>query len=1160
MGYSPQGSKSTQKPSVRAATTANVTLSGTQTIDGVSLVADERLLVKDQSTGSENGIYIIAAGAWSRSGDANQNAEVLSGDLVYAREGTANGKKYFSIETIDPIAVGVTAIIYSELKSNSNAISIDDNTADSFSIKEGANDYFTITTTDGSENISISIAGSEALHIDKDGNIGIGTGTPSVPLDVAGDVNITGNITVSGTTTTVASENVIINDNYLYLNNGYTTAAAQTAGLLANYLPTATGDTVAGSYVAGVASTSNPTVTTTGSGTFSTGDFIQVSGSDVNDGLFEVLSHVGTTLTIRGIGTTATVEDFPQNQFTAGSTDAAVITQVNVSVMRTGTDGLWEISAGSSTPLAFADIGAGTLGGTGTAGSIAYFTASSTIASETGGELYWDTSNNRLGLGTSSPTDTLHVLDSGNITSYSATAATGPTFKLRRSRGSEGAEATVTSADSLGTLSTEGFDSAAYEIGTEIEGLAEGTWTAISHPSSLRFSTVATGSTTITEQMIIDPDGNVGIGTSSPNTTLDIAGAFSQRAIAAPAVSVATEGRIYFDSTSNKFRVSEHNGAYVDLIDAAALDGAGTASHIAFFTDANTLSSESGNELYWDETNNRLGLGEGTPDNVLHATNSQDGATRIKVENATAGTSASVGFLATSDSSSGQLTSYSATHSTAGLADKFVVQSGADAAALMLTSGAGDIQLAPGGVTDADRALTADASTKYVGIGETSPDGRLHVRTAGVTTTTAVLEAEGASDAIFPAVRVRSTKTSDMADNFGTGLRFQIEDDGGTANGIAQIAATRAGADDTGDLVFQVATTGTLNERLRLTNEGYFGVGTNAPTHPLHVAGNALITGNLVVQGTTTAVETENVLVNDNHLYLNNGYTTAAAQTAGLIANYLPTSTTDSVAGSYVAGIAATSNPTVITTGSAIFSAGDFIQISSGVDNDGLFEVLTHVGTTLTIRGVGTTATVEDFPQNQFIASGDDSATITKVNVSAMRAGTDGIWESAIGSATPLTFADFGTGAGDVSGATGTAAHIAYYTAASTITSESGGELYWDATNDRMGLNSNSPESTLQVNGSLATKVTTLSGNTTLDDTHHVVLVDASGGNVTLTVPLASSGDARQYMIKKTDSSSNDVIITRSGANTIDGDTSVTMGVQYEARTIISDGTNWYAF
>lgn len=54
---------------VDAATTTNITLSGTQTIDGYAVTAGMRVLVKDQSTPSQNGVYVVAAGAWSRATD-----------------------------------------------------------------------------------------------------------------------------------------------------------------------------------------------------------------------------------------------------------------------------------------------------------------------------------------------------------------------------------------------------------------------------------------------------------------------------------------------------------------------------------------------------------------------------------------------------------------------------------------------------------------------------------------------------------------------------------------------------------------------------------------------------------------------------------------------------------------------------------------------------------------------------------------------------------------------------------------------------------------------------------------------------------------------------------------------------------------------------------
>lgn len=81
------------KEAARAATTANITLSGAQTIDGVSIVAGDRVLVKNQTAPEENGIYIAAAGAWSRSPDFDELTPIneIKGSYVAVSEGTANG-------------------------------------------------------------------------------------------------------------------------------------------------------------------------------------------------------------------------------------------------------------------------------------------------------------------------------------------------------------------------------------------------------------------------------------------------------------------------------------------------------------------------------------------------------------------------------------------------------------------------------------------------------------------------------------------------------------------------------------------------------------------------------------------------------------------------------------------------------------------------------------------------------------------------------------------------------------------------------------------------------------------------------------------------------------------------------------------------------------
>jgi hypothetical protein len=102
------------KASVRAIATANITLSGEQTIDGVAIVAGDRVLVAGQGTGSQNGIYVVAAGAWTRATDADTSADVTSGMFTFVSEGTANGSNGYVLTTPEPIVLGTTALTFSQ--------------------------------------------------------------------------------------------------------------------------------------------------------------------------------------------------------------------------------------------------------------------------------------------------------------------------------------------------------------------------------------------------------------------------------------------------------------------------------------------------------------------------------------------------------------------------------------------------------------------------------------------------------------------------------------------------------------------------------------------------------------------------------------------------------------------------------------------------------------------------------------------------------------------------------------------------------------------------------------------------------------------------------------------------------------------------------------
>ncbi len=102
------------KASVRVATTGNITLSGTQTIDGVAVVAGNRVLVKDQTVAADNGIYVVAAGSWSRASDADNtpDGEVTSGMYAFVEEGTTNADSGWVLSTNNPISLGITTLSF----------------------------------------------------------------------------------------------------------------------------------------------------------------------------------------------------------------------------------------------------------------------------------------------------------------------------------------------------------------------------------------------------------------------------------------------------------------------------------------------------------------------------------------------------------------------------------------------------------------------------------------------------------------------------------------------------------------------------------------------------------------------------------------------------------------------------------------------------------------------------------------------------------------------------------------------------------------------------------------------------------------------------------------------------------------------------------------
>lgn len=100
------------KTAARVATTANITLNGTQTIDGVAVVADDRVLVKNQTDGTQNGVYKVSSGNWTRATDFDASVEVAQGVQILSTLGTTNAKKTFILTTANPITLNTTSLTF----------------------------------------------------------------------------------------------------------------------------------------------------------------------------------------------------------------------------------------------------------------------------------------------------------------------------------------------------------------------------------------------------------------------------------------------------------------------------------------------------------------------------------------------------------------------------------------------------------------------------------------------------------------------------------------------------------------------------------------------------------------------------------------------------------------------------------------------------------------------------------------------------------------------------------------------------------------------------------------------------------------------------------------------------------------------------------------
>ena len=177
------------KASVRAASTANVNIaSAPSAIDGVNLNANDRVLLKNQTTASQNGIYVFTAAgsALTRSADANNSASVTPELAVSVEEGTANATTSWKLVTTGVITVDTTALTF-QLFAVFTAPTL---------TNSNKNMAASVTANDGDLACATSIAGtpanSSSVQVSVNGVIvNVGNGVKTTDCYFSGDAGAT---------------------------------------------------------------------------------------------------------------------------------------------------------------------------------------------------------------------------------------------------------------------------------------------------------------------------------------------------------------------------------------------------------------------------------------------------------------------------------------------------------------------------------------------------------------------------------------------------------------------------------------------------------------------------------------------------------------------------------------------------------------------------------------------------------------------------------------------------------------------------------------------------------------------------------------------------------------------------------------------------------